>query len=265
MGHTRQCLECGGVGGDDGSARRPRGGGDLKVVCAPGLAGAAYVREERCVVARDLQVEVDDLDSLEDALDQFAATVAVTVRGELNSNQQLRRSHGADRNVRVGGKHVTRSGSPSFEGDQRAGVEDQPIHGSSVGAGPTRRRISARSASHVSSAGCSRRNSRSPPRVARLAGAIVAMGRPRRTTVNVSPRCSTASSMSAKRFDASVAEISATIRLSDILTTESIGTLPHQAKTKQGGIVPSVALGGRAACRPWGRSKRSDLETSSAP
>lgn len=45
--------------------------------------------------------------------------------------------------------------------------------------------------------------------------AIVATTRPRRTTVNVSPRCSTASSRSAKRLEASVALISDIIRFSD--------------------------------------------------
>lgn len=86
MGHARQCVKCSRVSGDDSSVRGPCRGGDLEVMRAAGLAGPAYVREERCVVARDRKVEVDDRDSLENALDQFAATVAVAVLGELNSD-----------------------------------------------------------------------------------------------------------------------------------------------------------------------------------
>ena len=82
-------------------------------------------------------------------------------------------------------------------------------------ASPANRRRSRNSSAQRSSGGCSARMRRKSAPVPRRAGAIVATTRPRRTTVNVSPRCSTASKRSAKRFEASVALISLTIRLSD--------------------------------------------------
>jgi len=84
------------------------------------------------------------------------------------------------------------------------------FHGSAAVASPAKRRSSRKSSAHCSSGGCSARMRRRSAPVPRRAGAIVATTRPRRTTVNVSPRCSTASKRSAKRFDASVALISLT-------------------------------------------------------
>lgn len=172
------------------------------------------------MVASDLEIERDDLYSRERAFNKFTSAIAVSLVGKLHANQQLGSCQRADRDICVVREHIASIGLSALERDQRAGVENQSLHASFIGALPTNRRRSATSLSQASSGGWARRNSRNAPRVVRRAGATVAIARPRRTTVNVSPRCSTASSMSANRFDASVAEISAMIGLSEIDPTQ---------------------------------------------
>ena len=105
------------------------------------------------MVARDLEIERDDLYPLDRALDKLASPFAVSILGDLDSGQKYRDRDGADRNVRVVRKHIGLFRAPTLERDQSARVEDQSLHGSSVGALPTNRRTSARSCRHALSDG----------------------------------------------------------------------------------------------------------------
>jgi len=76
------------------------------------------------VVAADLEPTRDDLDPLDRTLDSLASPVAVLVAGKLHANQELRGSHGTERDIRVAGQDVGPSRFPPFERDQRTRIED---------------------------------------------------------------------------------------------------------------------------------------------
>jgi hypothetical protein len=132
----------------------------------------------------------------------------VALVGELNPHQELGGGDGADRHIGVGGEHISRVGG--------AGVPARSARRCRGSVAPwirywRRTNESAEVLEIAMPVRIGRIGAEELPQLAgvvRWAGAMVAIARPRRTTVKVSPRCSTASSMSAKRLEASVAEIS---------------------------------------------------------
>src|SRR5579884_3387301 len=100
------------------------------------------------MVTCDLEVKRNGLDPLKDALNEFTSLLAVSVVGQLDPHEKLGRGHGADGDIRVVRKHVLLVALRTLERDQRARVEDQSRHGSSVGALPTKSRMCSTSASH---------------------------------------------------------------------------------------------------------------------
>jgi hypothetical protein len=89
------------------------------------------------MVASDLEIEQDDLYSRERAFNKFTSASPVLLAGKLHADQQLGRRQCTDRDICVVREHIAWIGSSALERDQRAGVENQSLHGSSIGALPT--------------------------------------------------------------------------------------------------------------------------------
>jgi hypothetical protein len=92
------------------------------------LPRATCVREQRGVMASNLEVKRDYLDSLDRTLDELASSFSVAVIGELYSDQQFGGGDSADGDVCVVGDNVDLSCAPSFQRDQGTRVENQPLH-----------------------------------------------------------------------------------------------------------------------------------------
>ncbi len=156
----------------------------------------------------DVDVEGDDVECGKNGVDGRLSRRSPLLVREFYADEKLGRCDRGKRDVGVVGNDGARDLMPALDGHENSGVDDQTFHGSVAVASPANRRRSRRSSAQRSSGGWSPRTRRRSAPVPRRAGAMVATTRPRRTTVNVSPRCSTASRRSAKRLEASVALIS---------------------------------------------------------
>jgi hypothetical protein len=66
------------------------------------------------MVASDIEIKRDDLYPFDRALDELASTFAISVIGELDSDQELGGGDGADGDIGVVGKHIVLFGAPSL-------------------------------------------------------------------------------------------------------------------------------------------------------
>lgn len=96
------------------------------------------------MVAGDPEIEGDDLHPLECAFGEFTSPIAVLIVGELHADQQLGGGDSADRDIGIIREHIGLILVPALQCAQGTGVKDQSLHGSCIGALPTKRRTSAR-------------------------------------------------------------------------------------------------------------------------
>lgn len=223
--HPWKIGETGHVSGDDRSTRRRSRGRDDQFVCPAVAARCLGDREEFRVSSGDDQIVVFDLDSVEKGLNMGQTRRAVRrVRSE-RSEEQLGRGDRSDRQIVRGFDEGLELELMALDGDDDRAVEDQS--GQSCNRSSRRARTAMMSSSAESSRGARDSNSMISRALPVFAGEILATVRPRRSTMNVSPACSTASSTSANCRAASVAVIRfIQIRLSDhsrIATERPVG------------------------------------------
>jgi len=197
-----------GVRGDDRPARRRCGCGDQQVVRSARRSLAAHFDEQSRVSLGDRYVVGDHGERCEYVLDESGPRCSGLSRSEQRTNSELGDGDRRDGDVVLIGDHLVEGVAGSVGVDEERRVEQEPPQDrSSIS---TNRRMEDSSSDQFASRRCRRSKAFASAPSPGRAGSRCAMGFPRRTTVKCSPRCSTASRMSAKFRAASVALTSGT-------------------------------------------------------
>jgi len=202
------------VGADNRAGGSPGSGGDDQVVRSARSSLVSNMNEQPGVDLRDSTVVVEDGDDRQDLFQESEAGRSLLPRGQEHTNPQLRCGDGGDRHFVVVADCIVEVRRGAFCVNQECGVKEEPGQGrSSIS---MMDRVAARSSDHCESGRWRRSNALTSAPWPSFIGSRLAIALPRRTMVKRSPRCSTASSRSAKLRAASVAVIfDTTIRLSD--------------------------------------------------
>src|ERR1019366_10506061 len=162
--------------------------------------------QQSSMIHSHVKVVGDHPDNLDDSVEKVATAAAGRALCELDAHGQLRNGDCSDGNVIFVADHPVEVATRAFGVDQEGGVEYEATQDRSSMA--TSSRVAMRSASHALSAlRCRSRALTSTPWPIET-GSSWATTLPLRTMVKRSPRCSTASSSSAKFRAALVALIS---------------------------------------------------------
>lgn len=89
------------VGRHDGAVSCAGRGGDLEVMRSARAAGLAAVSDERCVVARDVEIERDYFETLEQSVKDRSAAFSSFGVGEFDTDEQLACGDRADHDVGI--------------------------------------------------------------------------------------------------------------------------------------------------------------------
>ena len=189
----------------------------------PQATRSSRVREQAGVDASDLQVVLLDWNGRENSFDEGGTAPPVPRIGELDSNQQLGRGDGGNRDVVLVVDQTLDGVAHALGSDKNRRVENQPFQERS--STPRRARIAWRSWAQLASGGFARRIAFTLFPSAPAAGPMRATGRPRRRTTKVSPRFSTASSSSENLRAASVAvKLRTTTQIIRLLSIQGAGS-----------------------------------------
>lgn len=148
-------------------------------------------------------VVIDDRNRVRHFLDELTPTGSGSAPAQLDPNQEFSDGHGGNGNVVFVLDDLVKGSAGTVCVNKERRVEQEPAQERSSSS--RRTRTDRRSLAQVRSVACLRSSAlTSRPRPV-LTGSSWATALPRRTMVNRSPRCSTASSMSEKLLAASVA------------------------------------------------------------
>ncbi len=240
----RTHVEVGQVGEGRGVSRDDRPAGrsccrrDQQVVRSAWCALAAHLHEQTSVSLGNCDVVGDHRDRCEDILDERLPRSGSPSRSEQRADPQLSDGDRCDRDIVLVSDHLVQGAAGTVGVDEKRRVEQQPRQDRTSTS--TNRRREESSSDQLASGWCRRSKAFASAPSPGLAGSRCAMGFPRLTTVKCSPRCSTASRMSAKLRAASVALTSGTkIRLSDVLKDVADVVLRRLAE-RAAGLCPQI-------------------------
>jgi len=160
------------------------------------------------VRASNCEVVADDRQAVDDVIEELAPRTSTLAGRELDSDAEFGDRDRCNGGLVVVTDQVVEIERCAFGLDEDAGVQQEQRQNRSSVVNWFRKATS--SPLQSVSTRWRRRSAFASAPVATIAGSSWAMTRPRRTIVYLSPRCSTPSSRSAKRLDASVAVTSIT-------------------------------------------------------
>jgi hypothetical protein len=211
---VRQVLEAAAVGRHHHSIGGECRCSDDQVVGAAGPTGLAYRDQQAGVGVGDVDVVAEDGKCVDEVIEERLACLPALAGCGFDADSELGdRDRGDGGLIVVGDQCIELERCPlRFDEDVGVEQEQRQNRSSTVSAA----RSAWTSLFQTGSTRCRRSKAFASAPVIALAGSSCAMTRPRRTIVYRSPRCSTPSSKSAKRLEASVAVTSVmAIRLSD--------------------------------------------------
>jgi hypothetical protein len=198
-----QVVEAEPVGGHDDTAGGSGRGRDDEVTGAARSACPTDRHEQLGVHPSNLGVVADDGQGRDDVVEERSACLSALASGDCDADAELGDGDGRYRQLVVVGNERVQIEVRSLGADEDVGVQQEESQNRSCADKSSRSASSSRPQAR-STRWRRRRAFASAPEVP-VAGSSCAMTRPRRTIVYRSPRCSTPSSRSAKRLDASVA------------------------------------------------------------